>query len=135
MPPDMPAAKLRPVVPEHHHRAAGHVLAAVVAHALDHRVGAGVAHREALAGHAAEIRLAGDRAVQHDVAGDHVLRGLAAELRARLHADAPARQPLAAVVVGLADQVQGDALGQERAEALAGGAGQPDVDGVVGQPS
>ncbi len=37
MPPDMPAAKLRPVVAEHHHDAAGHVLAAVVAGALDDR--------------------------------------------------------------------------------------------------
>jgi hypothetical protein len=56
-PPDMPAAKLRPVAPARP-RSAGHVLAAVVADALDHRLRAGVAHREALAGDAAEIRLA-----------------------------------------------------------------------------
>ena len=34
---------------QHHDDAAGHVLAAVVAHALHHGDGAGVAHREALA--------------------------------------------------------------------------------------
>ncbi len=37
---------------EHDHAPAGHVLAAVVADALDDRAGAGVAHREALAGEA-----------------------------------------------------------------------------------
>ncbi len=48
MPPDMPAAKLRPVGPSDHQRtAAGHVLAAVVADALDDGRGAGVADAEA----------------------------------------------------------------------------------------
>ena len=46
-PPVMPAPKLRPVA-EHDHRAAGHVLAAVVADALDDRARAAVADREAL---------------------------------------------------------------------------------------
>ena len=55
---------------EHDHDAAGHVFAAVVAGALDHRDGAGVAHREALAGDAAEIAFARDRAVEHGVADD-----------------------------------------------------------------
>ena len=53
----MPAAKLRPVGPSTTTRAAGHVLAAVVADALDDGVGARVAHGEALAGEAAEERL------------------------------------------------------------------------------
>ena len=51
---DMPAAKLRPVLPSTTHRAAGHVFAAMVARAFDHRRGARQAHRESLAGHAAE---------------------------------------------------------------------------------
>ena len=59
MPPDMPAAKLRPVRPEHDDRAAGHVLAAVVADALDDRGRAGVAHAEPLADPAAQEHLAG----------------------------------------------------------------------------
>ena len=53
VPPDIPAAKFRPGGAEHDDDAAGHVLAAVVAHALDHRVGAGVANGEPLAGEAA----------------------------------------------------------------------------------
>ena len=47
--------------------------------------------------------------------------------------DAPARQALAHVVVGVALEAQGDAPGQEGAEALAGRAGEADGDGVVGQ--
>ncbi len=58
---------------EHDHRAAGHVLAAVVAGAFDDRRRAGIAHAEALAGDAAEVRLALDRAVHHGVADDDVL--------------------------------------------------------------
>ena len=49
MPPDMPAATLRPVLPEHHGDATGHVLAPVVAETLDDRGGAGVADAEPLA--------------------------------------------------------------------------------------
>ncbi len=66
----MPAAKLRPVLPEHHDDAAGHVFAAVIAGAFDDRDRARVAHREALAGDAAEIAFALDRAVHHRVADD-----------------------------------------------------------------
>jgi hypothetical protein len=51
----------------------------------------------------------------------------------RAHHDAAARQALAGVVVGLADQVEGDAVGQEGAEALAAGAFHLHEDGVVGQ--
>ena len=55
---------------EHDHDAARHVFAAMVAGALDHRDRAGIAHGEALAGDAAEIAFAFDRAVQHGVADD-----------------------------------------------------------------
>ena len=75
IPPLMPAAKLRPVGPSTTHVPAGHVLAAVVADALDDRVGAGVAHREALARQPAEERAARRRAVERRVARDHVLVG------------------------------------------------------------
>ena len=71
----MPAPKLRPVAAEHHDPAAGHVLAAVVADAFDDGDGAGVAHGEALADHAADERLPAGGAVQDDVAGDDLLLG------------------------------------------------------------
>ena len=60
---------------EHDDAPAGHVLAAVVADALDDGVGAAVAHGEALAGDAAEEGLAAGRAVERDVADDDVVLG------------------------------------------------------------
>ncbi len=118
---------------QHHDGAAGHVFAAVIAGALHHRGDARVAHAEALAGDAGEEGLAGDAAVEHGVADDDVLVGPAAEVGGGTDDDAAARQALADVVVAFAGEVQGDAAGEEGAEALAGGAGQRDHDAVVGQ--
>ena len=75
---------------QHDHRATGHVFAAVIAHAFNHRLRAGVAHREALTTDTAEIGFAGNGAVEHHVAGNNVLGGFTAELGRRLHADATA---------------------------------------------
>src|SRR3972149_3550048 len=58
-----------------HDAAAGHVLAPVVAHALDDRGDAAVAYAEALPGDAAEGGLAARRAVERDVTDDDVLLG------------------------------------------------------------
>ena len=115
--------------------AARHVFAAVVAGAFDDRRRARQAHREALARDAAQERLAAGRAVEHGVADDDVLRRVAAEVDARPDRETAARQSLAGVVVGVADQIDRDALGEERAEALPAGAFHLDEDGVVGQPS
>src|SRR5205814_6864211 len=112
---------------------AGHVLAAMVAGTFADRGGARQAHRKALAGHAAQEGLATGRAVQHGVADDDVLRRVTAEVDARADGDAAARQALAGVVVGVADQVEGDALREERAEALATGAFELDEDRLVRQ--
>src|SRR5258708_21228785 len=65
-----PGGEIAPGLAEHHHNAAGHVFAAMVAGTLDHRHRAGVTHRKALAGDAAEIAFALDRAVHHGVADD-----------------------------------------------------------------
>ena len=111
MPPDMPAPKLRPVAPEHHHPTTGHVLAAVVADALDDRGRAGVPHREPLADDAAEEHLARGRAVEDHVAGDDVVLGDERRIRRRRDDDAAAREALAEVVVGVALEPQRDARG------------------------
>src|SRR5215469_6140041 len=60
---------------------AGHVLAAVIAGALDDGDGARIAHRETLAGNALEIGLAGNRAVEHGIADDDVFGRLTLHLR------------------------------------------------------
>ena len=92
----MPAAKLRPVVAQDDHHAAGHVLAGVVAHPLDDGLGAAVADGEPLAGPAAEIGLAAGRAVERHVAHDHVLPGGVTGLRGRGDDQLAAGEPLAA---------------------------------------
>ena len=60
---------------QHHDRAVGHVLAAMVAHAFHHRGCAGVADGEAFAGDAVEENLAAGCAVEDDVADQDALLG------------------------------------------------------------
>src|SRR2546422_10779014 len=115
------------------HAAARHVLAAVVADALDDRVGAAVAHGEPLAGHAPHVGLAARRAVERDVADDDVGLGHEGRAAGRVDDETSARQTLAPVVVGVALERERDAAGEERAEGLAGGAREMKLDSVVGQ--
>ena len=77
---------------DHDDDAAGHVFAAMIADALDDRDGAGVAHREALAGDAAEVALALGRAVKHGVADDDRVFGHDAGVGRRAHDDAAAAE-------------------------------------------
>jgi hypothetical protein len=67
--------EVAPGGPEDHDGAAGHVLAAVVADALDDGGRAGVAHAEALADRPAQEDLTRGGAVADDVAGDDVVLG------------------------------------------------------------
>src|SRR3974390_2600068 len=55
---------------DHHHDAARHIFAAMVARAFYHRGGAGIAHGKALAANAPEVALTGDRAIEHGIADD-----------------------------------------------------------------
>ena len=125
--------EIAPGAAEHDDDAAGHVFAAMVAGAFDHGDGAGIAHGEALAGDAAEIAFAGDGAVQHRVADDDRFFRHDAGVGGRADDDAAAGQALADVVVAFAFKLEGDAAREPGAEALPGGAGQPHVDGAVGQ--
>ena len=119
---------------EHHYDAAGHVFTAVVADTLDDGDGAGVADGEALAGDAPEVALPTRGAVedgvaddapcaymQHEVITDIVFGDDGALGRGR-DDDFAAGEALADVVVGLAEEPNGDAVGEEGAEALATGA-------------
>src|SRR5262249_22062922 len=118
---------------EHDHDATSHVFAAMVAGALDDRDGAGIAHREALAGDAAEVAFALDCAVEHRVADDDRLFRHEAAVGGGTDDDAAAREALADIVVGVALEFESHAVREPGAEALAGGAGQLHVDGVVRQ--
>uniref|UniRef100_A0A0N5A2D4 Integral membrane protein n=1 Tax=Parastrongyloides trichosuri TaxID=131310 RepID=A0A0N5A2D4_PARTI len=105
--------------PQHHGDAAGHVFQAVGAAALDHGDGAGVAHPEALAGQAGGEQLAARGTVQHGVADDGVGLG-GGQLRGGPDHEGRAGEALADIVVGLAGQLDPQALDGEGAEALAG---------------
>src|SRR5205085_5613288 len=100
----------------------GHVFAAMVAGALDHRDRAGVAHRKTLAGDAAEIAFALDRAIHHRVADDDGFLRHNPRVARRLDDDAAAGKTLADIVVGLALEIEGDAAREPRAKRLARGA-------------
>src|SRR6185312_16466328 len=101
------------------HPAAGHVLAAVIAHPFDDGAGAAVADTEPLAGDAADEGLTAGGAVERDVADDDVLLGDERSLLGRIDDEPPAREPLAEVVVGVPLQRQRHAARDEGAEALA----------------
>ena len=70
LPAGHPGAEVAAVRPEDDDGAAGHVLARVVADALDHGHRAGVAHREALARRAGAVELAAGGAVEDRVADE-----------------------------------------------------------------
>ena len=106
----------------------------MIAGALDHRDGAGIAHREALARDPAEIALALDRAVEHRIADDDRLLRHETTVGRRAHDDPPAREALADIVVGVALELERHPAREPGAEALARRAGEVHLDGVVAQP-
>ena len=118
---------------QNHDSAAGHVLTAVVSHALDNGGRAAVADAEALTGHAGDEGLAAGGTVKGHVAGDDVFLGLVADALGRADDDLAAGQALAHVVVAVAGQAEGQALGDERAKALAACADALGGVDIVGQ--
>src|SRR5665213_3113060 len=119
--------------PEDHHPSPGHVLTGVVADALDHGDGAGVADTEPLPHLPPQEDLARRRPVEDDVAGDDVLLGGKGGVLGRGHDDPATRQTLAQVVVGVAEEPHGHPLRHKGPEALARRAPEGQVDGAVGQ--
>src|SRR5262249_27490746 len=90
-------------------------------------------HREAFAGDAAEVAFALDGAVEHGIADDDRFLRHEAAVACRADNEAAAREALADIVVGVAYEIEGYPARQPGTEALAGGAGELDVDGVIGQ--
>src|SRR3984957_8328085 len=115
--------------------AARHIFAAVIASAFDDCYRPGIAHGETFAGDAAEIALAGDRAIEQRIADDDPeLRDDQRRLARRIDHDASAREALADIVVGFAFELERHAMGEARAGALPGGALELDVDRLVAKP-
>jgi len=106
----------------------------VVAGPLDHRDGTGIAHRETLARNTPKIAFARNRSVKHGVANDDRFFGRNAAIGGRTDDDASSRQAFADIIIALAFKFEGDAACEPGAEALPGGSGQLDANGVVGRP-
>ncbi len=90
----------------------------MVAHALAHDRGTGVADAEALAGKAVDEALARRGAVEGNVADCHILVELERHRCRRSHRQDAAGEALAEVVVRIARDVERDARRQECAEGL-----------------
>src|SRR5262245_42998184 len=107
----------------------------MIADALDDRERARIANGEALARDAAEIAFSRNGAVEHGVADDNgILRDDPRALR-RTDDDSSARQSLTDIVVGIAREIEGNAVSEECAEALTRHAAQIDSDRIVGKAS
>ena len=106
---------------DHDDRPAGHVLAAVITDALDHRTPVAVTNRETLATHPADVRLAARRPVQGDVSDDDVVLRDERRVIGRHDHDPPATEPLGKVIVCIAFQPERHPGGEKRAKALTGG--------------
>ena len=96
-------------------------------------LGAGIADRKALADPAGDIHFAARGTVETSVTGNGVLFRLEGCARGRADGHPAATQAFADIVVGLPLQANVDAAGEERAEALAGGALELDVHGRIWQ--
>src|SRR5262249_46066857 len=120
--------------PKDDHTAAGHVFAAVIADRLDDGIDAAVTHAEAFARQAANVGIAGGRAIEGDGADDDVLFRYEGRAGGRIDDDLAARQALADVIVGIALKRERHAARHEGAEALSGRALEMQLDRVLGQP-
>ena len=94
--------------------AAGHVLTAVVAHALDDGGRAGVAHAEALARDAGDECAAGGGAIERDIADNDVFIGPEGAALRREDDELAAGEALAEAVVAVALEAEREALRDER---------------------
>src|SRR6202021_2581975 len=87
--------EIRAYLAEHADNPAGHLFAAMRGSAFDNRDIARIAHGETLAGDAAEITLAGNRAVKNGVADNDRLVALELALLRRINDQPSVRQALA----------------------------------------
>src|SRR5262245_10621816 len=105
----------------------------MVAGTLDHGDGPGVAHGKSLAGYPTEIAFAFDGAVEHCIADDDRFLRDDTGVGGRARDDAPTREPLADVIVGVPFEFESDPAREPSSEALPGGAGELHADRIVGQ--
>src|SRR3546814_7307991 len=114
-------------------RPAGHIFAASRAAACDHHLRARMADGEAFARLTGGEKLARRCPVQNGVADNGVLLAFQRAAHHGLNRDDPARQTLADIIIGVAEDFEPDALAQKRAQRLARTTAQADMDMPVSQ--
>ena len=119
--------------PQHHHTAPGHVLTAVIAHCLDHRLQAAIADTEPLSRDPSDIGFASGGSVEGHVADNDILFCQEPGLRGWMDDYLSSRESLPDVVVGVAFQGHRHPRRNKGSEALAGGALEVESDGVLEQ--
>src|SRR5580698_2620431 len=105
----------------------------MVAYAFNNGRGSRIAHSKALAGYAVEEYLAAGCAVEDNVAHEDAFLGQKARSLGWISNDAPAREPLAYVIVGVTFKLERHAGGRECAKALSGRAGEFEMNCAIGQ--
>ena len=105
----------------------------MIAHTLDDSVGPGIPNAESLSGAATEIGLSAGRTVEDHVAYNDVLFSFKCRGARGVDDHPAAGQSLADIIVGIPFKLERHSAGKKGAKALAGGAGEPDVDGAVGE--
>ena len=125
--------KVLPDLAQDECQAARHVLAAMVAAALDHHGGTGVAHGKTLTCKTVNEAAAARGTKERNVAHDDVLVELVGRMRVGAHRHLAARKTLAKVIVGVAAHVERNAARQKGAKALTGRTIAIDGDGAGGQ--
>ena len=105
----------------------------MVSYSLYHRGGSGVAHTEPLACNAAYKGFSAGGSVEGHISDDDILLRLKGNSRRRIDNQLAAGKTFSKVVVGIAYQLQGQALGNKRAEALTAAAAAANGVGVLRQ--
>ena len=125
--------KINPDCAQHGDTPAGHILAAMVAHALCHQDGTTVSDRKAFTGPAVDKNATGGGAVADHIAGNHVILSPESGFCRHPDTDAATGKPFPHKVICLANEPQRDPLHQESTEALPGTSPQIDAELVGAQ--
>ena len=95
---------------QHDNDTAGHVLAAMVAHAFDNGTCPGIAHSKTLPCPAVNINLSGGSAIERNVADDDIFRWVEGSIPVGSDDEAATGKTFAEVIVGLSFEYKVNAL-------------------------
>src|SRR5262249_1670372 len=125
--------KITPGASEHDHDTARNIFAAKLPDPFGHRELPRIVHGETLAGHAPEIALALDRAVQHRLGNDKPCRRHDCGIGRWSDNQPPIWETFTDIVGRVTIKLESNTARQPRAESLAGRTVEANVNGVIRQ--